>query len=248
MFGFVAVKTSWDGLVELKRTKGEMRIMKMRINEYCDNYVQRMENTERNLLGIEEDEEHHDMQESAHEKEHELREESHHLHNQMEHEHEEMLSEKQKMLDEEAMKLQMEEQLHKDLLNLDEDGDDPTAKATGEQINLLTQQMATLQQQLVGLQSAVEDNEQTKTTLNDKVNSLMPDNLNAPESSQLVGNNQELENEQHKYKEKKDALQSQIAIIQQQVNTMQHQLNIVNQKQEKLNLQNKVSGMGDMMH
>lgn len=248
MFGFVAQKTTWTGLVELKKARGEMKIMQQRIDGYTDNYAQRLESTERRLMGMEEDEEQHDLEAANHEKEEHLKEQAHHLKDEMEHEHEEMLDEKQKMLDEEAMKLQMEEQLHKDLLNLDEEPEKNTAEATGQQINLLTQQMATLQQQLVGLQSAVEDNEQSKISLNDKIKSLMPEGLDAPTSSQLIGDNKDIQNEQDKYEEKKSALQNQISVIQQQVNTMQHQLNIVHQRQEKINLKEKVNGMDDILH
>ena len=242
---FIARQIMWDDELSAHRSAQELKLIIGRVDTFTDQYVLKMDQLVMNINGELEDEDHGDEEMEHEAEEHEMSNKEHALNDEVEHEHEEMLDEKEKMLDEEAEKLAMEERMEQDIKNLHENGaiEDLEEPVTKDQLNLVQQQMITLQQQLAGLQSSVEDNEENKVDLQEKIKSLMPPDLVAGNSNKLVGDLKEFKKKEEQYQHNKNELEMQITRVQQQVNTMQHQLNLMHQKQNKLDLETDVEDM-----
>lgn len=245
MFKLMARKVEWKDMMSAHRSAHQMKMMVQVIEEYGENFYSKMDHLEMNIMNLlgkeknEEDELEHE------EKEEELEHEKEALDEEAEHEHEEMLSEKSEMLRQEQEKLEMEERMEQDIeaLNHQDAIEDPEAAVTKDQLNLVQQQLVTLQQQLAGLQSSVEENEDNRVSLQEKIKSLLPSEMQAGDSNHLVGDVQEFKEKEKAYGETKTALEAKITVVQQQVNTMQHQLNLMHQKQNKLDLENDVESL-----
>jgi hypothetical protein len=244
---FIAKQVMWDDEMSAHRSARELKLMIDTVNSFTDRYVMKMDQLVMSINGEleEEDENQHDL--DHHEKEQELEMEKHDLSEQAEHEHEEFLDEKEHMLDQEAKKLEMEERMENDIKNLHDEGEIHSLEepVTKDQLNLVQQQMITLQQQLAGLQSSVEENETNKVDLQEKIKSLLPPGMAAGDSNKLVGNLKEFKKREEKYEHTKNDLEMKITRTQQQVNTMQHQLNLMHQKQNQLDLESDVENMVD---
>ena len=135
--------------------------------------------------------------------------------------------------------------MEKDLeaLNHQDEIEDPNKAINKDQLNLIQQQLVTLQGQLGGLESSVNENEENKTSLQDELKKMIPSGLPINTSDSLIGDNKEFKEKEEKYNQTKTALESKISLVQEQVNTMQHQINQMHQKQNKLDLEHDVEKM-----
>ena len=229
-FYYISRKVEFGNLLELKQSTNKMNLMSRQIDNYGDNFYSKLDHQELELMGDMDDEAKRERLEAHKAHQYQLEQEAEELKKEAEAKHEALLKEKEEMLDHEQDNFDeeenMEHNLENNLQNLNMGINiNSNTEINQTNLNLIQQQLITLHQHLADLQGSVKQNEIDKVSLQGEANL---DTINKAQSE-----DPDLAEEDD---QSKTALEAKVSIVQQQIDTMEHQLNIIKRKHEKMKL------------